>query len=58
MAIVHQRNHYVLIELTRKRVPSRGAGLISGMIRNLLRKIERSAEALWAYHCPISIPPT
>jgi hypothetical protein len=44
------------IELTRKRVPGRKVGLILDSLW-VRKKIERSAEALWASHCPKSFPP-
>jgi len=44
-------------ELTRMRVPGRKAGLISGRSLEFWEKIEGSAEALWASHSPMPIPP-
>ena len=45
-------------ELTRMRVPGRKAGLIPERISEFWEKIEGSAEALWAGHSPMPIPPT
>jgi hypothetical protein len=44
-------------ELTRMRVPGRKAGLILGRSLEFWEKIEGSAEALWAGHSPMPIPP-
>jgi hypothetical protein len=46
-----------LHELTRMRVPSREVGLIPVSTMKFWEKIEGSAEALWAGHSPIPIPP-
>jgi hypothetical protein len=48
---------FYLNELTRKRVPGREIGLISGSNSISWEKIEGSAEALWASHCPKPSPP-